>query len=94
MTLKEGEAILGCFSFASEARRFPALREGRWFARKAVSRFGPTEAVYQLRALVVSLVGDGKLAAEIEELRMRLRAEGAFDASRKRAIPAFPRGLR
>jgi exodeoxyribonuclease VII large subunit len=91
MTLKEGEAVLGCFSFASEARRFPPIREGLMVRAEGSIEVRPNRSNYQLRALAVSLVGEGKLAAEIEELRMRLRAEGAFDASRKRTIPAFPR---
>jgi exodeoxyribonuclease VII large subunit len=93
MTLKEGEAILGCFSFASEARRFPRIREGLMVRAEGSIEIRPNRSLYQLRALVVSLVGEGKLAAEIEELRIRLRAEGAFDASRKRPIPAFPRRI-
>ncbi|MBV9698570.1 MAG: exodeoxyribonuclease VII large subunit [Candidatus Eremiobacteraeota bacterium] len=91
LVLKEGEAILGCFSFASEARRFPALREGLSVRAEGSIEIRPTRAIYQLRAISITLVGEGKLAAEIEELRVRLRAEGAFDGSRKRPIPAFPR---
>ena len=91
LTLKEGEAVLGCFSFASEARRFPKIREGLMVRAEGSVEIRTTRAVYQLRAVTLSLVGEGRLAAEIEELRVRLRAEGAFDASRKREIPAFPR---
>ncbi|HEV3091406.1 MAG TPA: exodeoxyribonuclease VII large subunit [Candidatus Cybelea sp.] len=91
MSLKEGEAVLGCFSFASEVRRFPVLKEGLTVRAEGSIEIRPNRSQYQLRALVVSLVGEGKLAAEIEELRMRLRAEGVFDASRKRAVPLFPR---
>jgi exodeoxyribonuclease VII large subunit len=90
LTLKEGEAVLGCFSFASEARRFPKIREGLTVRAEGSIEIRPTRAIYQLRALTLSLVGEGKLAAEIEELRVRLRAEGAFDTSRKREIPPFP----
>jgi exodeoxyribonuclease VII large subunit len=93
MMLKEGEAILGCFSFASEAKRFPKIREGLMVRAEGSIEIRPNRSLYQLRALAVSLVGEGKLAAEIEELRMRLRAEGAFDASRKRPVPAFPRRI-
>ncbi len=90
LTLKEGEAILGCFSFASEVRRFPKIREGLMVRAEGSVEIRPTRALYQLRAVALSLVGEGKLAAEIEELRVRLRAEGLFDASRKREIPRFP----
>jgi exodeoxyribonuclease VII large subunit len=91
LTLKEGEAVLGCFSFASEARRFPKIQIGVTVRAQGSIEIRPNRALYQLRALSLSLVGEGKLAAQIEELRVRLRAEGAFDASRKRAVPLFPR---
>jgi exodeoxyribonuclease VII large subunit len=93
LTLKEGEAILGCFSFASEARRFPKIDVGLSVRAEGSVEVRPNRAIYQLRAIALSLVGEGKLAAQIEELRMRLRAEGAFDASRKREIPRFPRRI-
>jgi exodeoxyribonuclease VII large subunit len=93
LTLKEGEAILGCFSFASEARRFPKLREGLTVRAEGSIEIRSVRSAYQLRAVGLSLVGEGKLAAEIEELRVRLRAEGAFDGSRKRCVPAFPRRI-
>jgi exodeoxyribonuclease VII large subunit len=93
LTLKEGEAILGCFSFASEARSFPPLREGLTVRAQGSIEIRPNRGMYQLRAVALSLVGEGKLAAQIEELRVRLRAEGAFDASRKREIPRFPRRI-
>lgn len=37
--------------------------------------------------------GAGALAAEFERLRAALEAEGLFDPSRKRPLPAFPRGV-
>ncbi|HET6276941.1 MAG TPA: exodeoxyribonuclease VII large subunit [Candidatus Cybelea sp.] len=93
MTLKEGEAVLSCFSFASEVRRFPKLQEGVTVRAAGSIEIRPNRSLYQLRAISVSLVGEGKLAAQIEELRVRLRAEGAFDTSRKRAVPFFPRSV-
>jgi exodeoxyribonuclease VII large subunit len=93
LTLKEGEAVLGCFSFANEARNFPQLRRGLMVRAQGSIEIRPNRATYQLRAITVTLAGEGKLAAAIEELRVRLRAEGAFDASRKRRIPPFPRRI-
>ncbi|MGC1380954.1 MAG: exodeoxyribonuclease VII large subunit, partial [Candidatus Baltobacteraceae bacterium] len=93
MTLKEGEARLSCFSFASEVRRFPPIREGLTVRAEGSIEVRSIASLYQLRAVALSLVGEGKLAAEIEELRGRLRAEGAFDASRKREVPPFPRRI-
>lgn len=93
LTLKEGEAILGCFSFANEARNFPPIKRGITVRAQGSIEIRPNRAIYQLRAVALSLVGEGKLAAQIEELRVRLRAEGAFDASRKREIPPMPRRI-
>ncbi|HYL26683.1 MAG TPA: exodeoxyribonuclease VII large subunit, partial [Candidatus Nitrosotalea sp.] len=93
MKLKEGEAALSCFSFASEAKRFPPIREGLTVRAEGSIEIWSVRSVYQLRAVSLSLVGEGKLAAEIEELRVRLRAEGAFDLSRKRDVPVFPRRI-
>ncbi len=93
MKLKEGEAVLSCFSFATEAQRFPAIREGLMVRAEGSIEIWSVRSAYQLRAVSISLVGEGKLAAEIEELRVRLRAEGAFDLSRKRDVPAFPRRI-
>lgn len=47
------------------------------------------EANLQVSAAVP--VGAGALALELERLRQQLAAEGLFDASRKRALPPFPR---
>lgn len=93
MKLKEGEAVLSCFSFAGEAKRFPPIRDGLMVRAEGSIEVWSLRSIYQLRAVSLSLVGEGKLAAEIEELRVRLRAEGAFDLSRKREVPAFPRRI-
>jgi exodeoxyribonuclease VII large subunit len=93
MKLKEGEAALSCFSFSSEAKRFPPIREGAMVRAEGSIEIWSLRSLYQLRAVSLSLVGEGKLAAEIEELRVRLRAEGAFDLSRKRGVPTFPRRI-
>lgn len=93
LTLKEGEAVLSCFSFANEARGFPPLQHGLMVRAQGSIEIRPNRGIYQLRAITLSLAGEGKLAAQIEELRVRLRAEGAFDASRKRSVPILPRRI-
>ena len=45
----------------------------------------------QLIAETVEPVGAGSLQLAFEQLRDRLKAEGLFDAERKRLLPAFPR---
>ena len=48
---------------------------------------------YQLKADVVQPAGVGILQLQLEQLRLRLEAEGLFDLSRKRPIPLFPRRI-
>jgi exodeoxyribonuclease VII large subunit len=45
----------------------------------------------QLVAETMEPVGAGSLQLAFEQLRERLKAEGLFDAARKRPLPAFPR---
>lgn len=45
----------------------------------------------QMVAETMEPVGMGSLQLAFEQLRERLRAEGLFDAARKRALPLFPR---
>jgi exodeoxyribonuclease VII large subunit len=45
----------------------------------------------QLVAETMEPVGAGSLQLAFEQLKQRLKAEGLFDADRKRALPAFPR---
>jgi exodeoxyribonuclease VII large subunit len=47
----------------------------------------------QLVAETVEPVGAGSLQLAFEQLKERLKAEGLFDAARKRPLPAFPRAV-
>ena len=47
----------------------------------------------QLYVDMVQPVGLGILALELERLRVRLEAEGLFEPSRKRPLPAFPQRI-
>lgn len=48
---------------------------------------------YQFSAVAIQPVGVGALYAEFERLRLRLAAEGLFDAERKRPLPAVIRRI-
>lgn len=90
-TLKDDGAALSCFAFGSDVARFPDVRDG--VAVRAVGSIGVREqrSEYQLRVVQLELTGIGALAAQVEELREKLRAEGNLDESRRRAIPRFVR---
>src|SRR5262249_58733001 len=48
---------------------------------------------FQLTAQSVEHVGRGALLQELEALKLRLQAEGLFDADRKRPLPYIPRRI-
>lgn len=62
---------------------------------EARGRLAVYEARGDLQLVVESLVraGQGALFEAFLRLKSRLQAEGLFDATRKRALPAFPRGV-
>jgi len=91
-SLKEGDAVVECFMFGSDAERLrftPA--DGL-----EVEAFGSV-TVYAARGRLQLTVremrpaGIGALLAQLEALKKRLLAEGLFDADRKRPLPPFPR---
>ncbi len=55
-----------------------------------ISAYGERSS-YQLIVERMEYAGAGALLARIEMLRVRLAAEGLFDADRKRALPVLPR---
>ena len=55
-----------------------------------ISAYGERSS-YQLIVERMEYAGEGALLVRIERLRLRLAAEGLFDADRKRALPMLPR---
>ncbi len=53
----------------------------------------PPRGTYQLTIDRLHALGTGTLEAQLRRLHASLEAEGLFDASRKRAIPLFPRRI-
>lgn len=93
-TLKDAGAQIRCVMWRSAVvrlRRLPANGDAV-IARGHISVY-ERDGQYQLYAdsLVASGVGD--LYQEFERLKAKLEAEGLFDATRKRALPTFPRVL-
>lgn len=93
-TLKDSQAQLKCVMWRSSAER-QSINPQDGDALLAHGRIGVYDAqgVYQLYADQVRPVGLGDLYAQFERLKVRLEAEGLFDAARKRPIPAFPRQI-
>jgi exodeoxyribonuclease VII large subunit len=88
--LKEGDALLHCFAWSSDAPNFPTLSNGLSVVATGSLTTYPGRSIYQLGVTSVVLEGIGNIHALFEERKKKLSAEGIFDPSRKRALPRFP----
>jgi exodeoxyribonuclease VII large subunit len=91
-TLKDADAQLPVVLFRRQALllRFRPEDGLHVLVRGKVSVYDQRGQM-QLVAETMEPVGAGSLQLAFEQLKQRLKAEGLFDAARKRALPAFPR---
>ncbi len=90
--LKDANAQLSCVLFRSQAGADRSrLKDGAKVTLGGEITVYEPRGQYQLRVTSVELEGIGALQAAFERLKARLQAEGLFEASRKRPIPAYPR---
>lgn len=91
-TLKDAAAQLPVVLFRRQAQllRFRPEDGLHVLARGRVSVYDQRGQM-QLVAETMEPVGAGSLQLAFEQLKERLKAEGLFDAARKRPLPAFPR---
>jgi exodeoxyribonuclease VII large subunit len=91
-TLKDAEAQLPVVLFRRQAMllRFRPEDGLHVLARGRVSVY-EQRGQMQLVAETMEPVGAGSLQLAFEQLKAQLKAEGLFDAERKRPLPAFPR---
>jgi exodeoxyribonuclease VII large subunit len=91
-TLKDADAQLPIVLFRRQAMllRFRPEDGLRVLVRGRLSVY-EQRGQMQLVAETMEPVGAGSLQLAFEQLRERLKAEGLFDAARKRPLPAFPR---
>jgi exodeoxyribonuclease VII large subunit len=91
-TMKDADAALNCVMWRSAAARLTWQPEQgvAALARGRISVY-PPRGSYQLYVDQLQPAGTGDLHARFEELRERLKAEGLFDAERKRGLPPYPR---
>jgi exodeoxyribonuclease VII large subunit len=90
-TLKDADAQLPIVLFRRQAMllRF-RLEDGLHVLVRGRVSIYEQRGQLQLVAETVEPVGAGSLQLAFEQLRERLKAEGLFDAARKRPLPAFP----
>jgi exodeoxyribonuclease VII large subunit len=91
-TLKDADAQLPVVLFRRQAMllRFRPEDGLHMLVRGRVSVY-EQRGQMQLVAETMEPVGAGSLQLAFEQLKERLKAEGLFDADRKRPLPAFPR---
>ena len=93
-TLKDASAQLPVVLFRREAQllRFRVTDGLAVLVRGRISVY-ESRGQLQLIAETLEPRGAGSLQLAFEQLKARLLAEGLFDASRKRPLPAFPRSV-
>ena len=92
--MKDESAQLRCAMFRSQNRllNFRPDDGQHVLARGRVSIYEP-RGEYQLVVEYLEEVGEGLLRRRFEELKLKLAAEGLFDAERKRDKPELPRRI-
>jgi exodeoxyribonuclease VII large subunit len=92
--LKDESAVLHAVMWRSAAARLRFdLREGQQVVCQGGIDVYPPQGKYQLVVQHVEPVGEGALQLAFRQLHDRLKAEGLFDAARKRRLPAFPKRI-
>jgi exodeoxyribonuclease VII large subunit len=94
-SLKEGrDAVIECAMWKGAASRLAfEPKDGTEFEVFGKISAYPARSKYQLIVDELRPGGLGALLLAYEELKRRLTAEGLFDESRKRALPAYPKRI-
>lgn len=92
--LKDQNAQVACVMFRSQARllRFRP-EDGQQVCLRARASLYERDGKFQLYGEEMEPFGKGDLQLAFEQLKAKLKAEGLFDAARKRPLPAFPRRI-
>ncbi len=89
-TLREDGSSIRCVMFRGRSGQ-EYLQDGQEILAGGNFTFYPPSGEANMQVSAVLPVGAGALALELARLRQQLAAEGLFDPSRKRPVPAFPR---
>lgn len=90
-TLKDESSALRCVLFKGNAVRLRFRPENgmQLIAVGKVSVY-PRDGAYQLYCTALAMDGVGDLYAAFEQLKKKLAAQGLFDPSHKKELPAYP----
>src|SRR5438105_5979961 len=90
--IRDGQSLINAFMYADDARRVTTLPEdGQVFIFRGRVDYWAQYGTLRFIVDQVEFDDIGKLRAQLEELKRRLEAEGAFAAERKRRLPFLPR---
>lgn len=91
-SLKDDNAAIKAVMFARQASRLKFVPENgmKVIVNGRISVF-ERDGVYQIYVEDMQPDGAGALAVAFEQLKKKLEAQGLFDASHKKSIPAFPK---
>ncbi len=93
-TLKDAEGQLRCVMWRGRAERLESLpRDGDQIVAHGYVSIYEGGGNVQFYVDTIRPTGLGLLQQQFEILKARLEAEGLFDASRKRPLPAFPQRI-
>jgi exodeoxyribonuclease VII large subunit len=92
--IKDGQSLINGFLYADDARRVATLPEdGQVFVFRGRVDFWTQFGTIRFVVDQIEFDDVGKLRARLEELKLRLQKEGAFDLARKRRLPFLPRAI-
>ncbi len=89
--IKDGQSLINGFIYADDARKVTTLPEdGQVFIFRGRVDYWMQYGTVRFVVDQVEFDDVGKLRAQLEELKRRLEAEGAFATERKRRLPFLP----
>lgn len=93
-SLKDSKSQISAVMFRGNNSRlkFKPVDGLEVLARGRISVYEPRGS-YQIVCDMMEPVGAGALQKAFEQLKMKLKAEGLFESSRKRPIPSYPRHI-
>jgi len=89
-SLKDDQALLNCVMFRGQPGA-ELLAGGTAVLVHGRLQFYEPRGTTDFMVDLAMAAGVGELALELEQLTLRLEAEGLFDESRKRPLPSFPK---
>lgn len=89
----QGSSIsVAAFGWGSRRRGFD-LKDGLQVLCRGKVTVYPPRGTYQLTVEHIEPLGAGALQIAFEQLKAKLAAEGLFDSTRKRTLPAYPKRI-